>query len=269
MITDNKVDPASLFGERVLPFFLNPALSKTTHCFARHKPGVGFQISDLNVQASAVTAAITLNAYIGSETDGGVITAGALAIDATAEKYDVALRRAIINGVFVEKAAVTAQLFTAAHTITGANKYGAILIQQDNTGVYSSKVVGLGQAYATSALAIAALPAADAGKLRVGYIVIQAKNASWTANTDDLTNGSDVVTAVFVTDAATVVSCLNAVLTPLAGKVVRAVLPANRLLYRGRHDQTVFLTYTTDGAGAMVDGYVTLKIRARPNAGQA
>lgn len=269
MITDNKVDPTSLFGERCLVFALSPALSKTSHCFARHKPGVGFQVSDLNVQASAVTAAVSLNAYIASEVLGGVITAGAIAIDATAEKFQVALRRAIINGVFVEKAAVTALLFTAAHTITGANKYGVIVIQQDNTGAYSSKVVGNGQAYATAAAALAAAPAADAGKLRVGYITIQAKNATWTANTDDMTNGSDCVTAVFTTDAATVVSALNAVLTPVAGKVVKAVLPANRKLYRGRYDQTVFLTYTTDGTGALVDGYVTLKVRARPNAGQA
>lgn len=92
--------------------------------------------------------------------------------------------------------------FAAAHVVT-AGGFGAILFQQTTSGTPQSKVSASPQNFASAALAIAALPAPDAGYVAAGYVVIHAGGADWTAQTDDLIDGSDLVTAVFV-DAAIV-----------------------------------------------------------------
>lgn len=128
----------------------------------------------------------------------GLLAIGALQIDATAEKFKTtttAITR--IGSIAYSKAAQTAVQFTAAHVVT-ASKFAVILIQVNAAGTISSKVPVSPQAYNTAPLALAALPAADAGNIALGYIAIAAKAATWTANTDDLTNASDLTSATFV-----------------------------------------------------------------------
>lgn len=139
-----------------------------------------------------------LRTYLGD----GLLQSGALAIDAVPEKFKTtatALYR--ITGVGFRKAATTAIVFSAAHPVT-ASKFGIILVQINDAGTVSTKIPGATQttamAYNSAALALAALPAPDAGNIALGYIAIAAKAALWTANTDDLTNGSDLTTATFV-----------------------------------------------------------------------
>jgi hypothetical protein len=128
----------------------------------------------------------------------GVVQAGGLAVDATAEKFKTTAvfiwRR---NGIQFTKAATSAIVFSASHVVT-ASKYGVILVQITDAGVVSTKVPTSPQAYNTAPLALAALPAADAGNTVVGYIAIANNAGDWTANTDDLTDGSDLTTATFV-----------------------------------------------------------------------
>lgn len=125
---------------------------------------------------------------------------GNLAIDATPEKFKTTQTAAVlIGGVSHTKAATVELTFTAAHVIT-ASKFGCILIQINAAGTVSTKVVATPQAYDTAPAALAALPAADAGNIALGYIAIENNAGDWTANTDDLTNASDVTTAAF-TDA--------------------------------------------------------------------
>ena len=131
-----------------------------------------------------------------------IITAGALAIDAVAEKFQLATSAYIVGGVSVAKNAQTGIVFSAAHVIT-ANTYGAVLVMINAAGTVSTKVVATPQAYTSAAAAIAALPDADATKLAIGYVLINNNAGDWTANTDDLTNGSDVTTATFITFQAT------------------------------------------------------------------
>jgi hypothetical protein len=127
----------------------------------------------------------------------GVLYAAGLAIHSVAEQFKTTNRFVgRLNGETFGKAATTALTFSAAHVVT-ASKFGAILVQITPTGTISTKVVGSPQAYTTAAAALAALPAADAGNVAMGYIAIAAKAATWTANTDDLTNGSDLTTASF------------------------------------------------------------------------
>jgi hypothetical protein len=130
-------------------------------------------------------------------TNTGVLYPAGLAIHSTPEQFKTTNRFVgRLNGETFGKAATTGLTFTAAHVVT-ASKFAIILVQVTPTGTVSTKVPLSTQAYNTAALALAALPAADAGNVPVGYIAIAAKAATWTANTDDLTNGSDLTTASF------------------------------------------------------------------------
>ena len=122
---------------------------------------------------------------------------GALAIDATPEKFKTTQTAAYtVNGVSRTKAAASALTFSAAHVIT-ASKYGVILVQINAAGTISTKVPASPQAYNSDVLALAALPSPDAGCVSLGYVAIANNTGDWTANTDDLTDGSDVTTATF------------------------------------------------------------------------
>lgn len=138
----------------------------------------------------------------------GVVQHGTLAVHSTAEQFRTTTvlywRR---NGIQFTKAATAALTFTANHPVT-ASKFGIILVQINDAGTISTKIPGATQtttmAYNTAPLALAALPAVDAGNTMIGYIAIAADSGGWTANTDDLTDGSDLTTATFVN--ATVVT---------------------------------------------------------------
>lgn len=126
---------------------------------------------------------------------------GNLAISGVAaEKFKTTQTAAyLVNGISKTKAATDNLTFTAAHVIT-ASKFGIILVQINAAGTVSTKVPVSPQAYNDAPTALAALPAVDAGNVALGYIAIENNAVDWTANTDDLTNGSDVTTAAF-TDA--------------------------------------------------------------------
>lgn len=127
----------------------------------------------------------------------GIVVDGDLAISATAEKFKTTQTAAfVINAVSHLKAATDNLVFSEAHVIE-LSKFGVILIQIDAAGTVSTKVPKTPQDYVDAPTALAALPAADAGNVALGYIAIANDGVEWTANTDDLTNASDVTTAAF------------------------------------------------------------------------
>jgi hypothetical protein len=133
--------------------------------------------------------------------DGVLLEAGGVAISATPEEFLTATTLdVIINGRQVTVAADATIPLSAAHVVTTL-LFGAILLQVTAAGAISSKVVSVTQAYASAALAIAAMPKADDDNAAIGRIVINADSGDWTAITDDMTDASDLTTAVF-TDAA-------------------------------------------------------------------
>ncbi len=99
----------------------------------------------------------------------------------------------VIDGVVYHKTPETGISFTAAHVVA-IDQWGAVLVQITGAGVVSTKVVGTPQSYANAALAILALPAADTGNAAIGYLLIEADAGTWTANTDDLVDASDLET---------------------------------------------------------------------------
>lgn len=130
-------------------------------------------------------------------TANGVLYPAGLAIHSTPEQFKTTNRFVgRLNGETFGKAATTGLTFSSAHVVT-ASKYGVVLVQVTPAGVVSTKVPGATQAYNTAALALAALPTADAGNVAMGYIAIANNAGDWTANTDDLTAASDVTSASF------------------------------------------------------------------------
>lgn len=131
------------------------------------------------------------------------LTASAgLAIDAVPEKFKTtSIASYRIGRDDYTKAATTALVFSAAHVIT-ASKFGVILIQIDADGTITTKVPLATQAYNDAPTALAALPSADSGNVALGYIAIANNTGDWIANTDDMTDASDVTTASFVNATA-------------------------------------------------------------------
>jgi hypothetical protein len=135
---------------------------------------------------------------------------GNLAIDAVPEKFKTTQTAAFtVNGVSRTKAATAAIVFSAAHVITAA-KFGVILVQVNAAGTISTKVPLSPQIYNDAPTALAALPAPDAGNVSLGYIAIANNAGDWTANTDDLTDGSDLTTAAFNDSAETSIGAAKA-----------------------------------------------------------
>jgi len=163
--------------------------------------GTNATADTIQFKTTRLPTATQYNALINWLANGLLIDAD-LAIDgADATQFETgAVAYYTIGGVQYSVAANTGQAFTAAHVIE-ASKFGVILIQVNAAGTMSSKVPVASQAYTSAALALAALPDPDAGNVALGHIAIANNAAAWTANTDDLTNGSDVTTAAFV-DAA-------------------------------------------------------------------
>lgn len=124
-------------------------------------------------------------------------TAG-LAVHSTPEQFKTtATVGYFVYGVACSKSAATGLTFTAAHVVA-ASKFGVVLVQVNAAGTISTKVPAATQSYDTAAAALAALPEPDSDKVALGYIAIANNAGAWTANTDDLTDGSDLTTATFV-----------------------------------------------------------------------
>lgn len=158
---------------------------------------------------SLVTVAPSGGVVIG--TDGvlipgsttGLLVSGGLAISGVAaEKFKTTatIYYSLGAGIF-SKAATDNIVFSAAYTVNNAaagQKWGAFLVQINAAGTFSTKAVSADQAYASEALAIAALPVPDAGNIAVGYITVQSNNNdAWIAITDDLTDASDMANSTF------------------------------------------------------------------------
>lgn len=102
-----------------------------------------------------------------------------------------------IGGAAYTKAATDTLSFSAADTINTAAGAGTLwgiwLVQIDAAGTISTKPGAVDMTYADEATAIAALPAVDADNVQLGYITVQALEATdWVANTDNLTVGGGV-----------------------------------------------------------------------------
>lgn len=143
-------------------------------------------------------AVVSLNAVLGKLSGvlaalGGAdvpVTTGALGRGTTVTLATGAQVIAI-NAVSAAVAAQTAQAFGALGTIP-ASKWGVIGVERvlAGTTTFTSGANNYTTGYATESLAIAALPAQTADRVRVGYITVLASASGWVAGTDALAGGT-------------------------------------------------------------------------------
>lgn len=269
-IRDNQLLPTSKVALHPVAFPLTTAVSLTARpCLVILPiPGSKWVIEQASLFARTVAGAVSYD--IRRVFGNGILATPLLAIDATPEKFKTTNPfAASIGGVIITKAATAAIVFSGAYVITGANKWGAFRVQINAAGTISTK--GAASAYATEALAIAALPAVDTGNVSLGYISVQAKGATWTANTDDMTDGSDCVVAHFVSEATTggSISVLDSALTPTAGVDKQATMATTFTARFGQPTDVLVVLETTDGTGALTDAYLRVGVRPYPLNGEA
>ncbi len=160
---------------------------------------VHFEIEPIGITEVSAATVMLQGSPDNAGADNGAITTPAMAIGSTAERVANGLFYYRIAAVNYSKAAVVAgSVFSAAHAIS-ASKYGAINIYIHTSGSISSAVPLATQAYNTALLAITAANAVAVpiNTIQIGMIVIQNDASLWTANTDDLTDASDVTLAEF------------------------------------------------------------------------
>lgn len=159
------------------------------------------QVDDLYTFCRGKANTTNAQVLVTHDNFNGLVTNPSLEVDrrtianATVTKLRVGPFDYMIDGVLYHTDAQKQIAFSAAHPVT-ADKWGAILIQINAAGTISTKISGATQTttqtYTNSASARAALPSPDAGNVAIGVLVVEAKNATWTANTDDIVAGSDL-----------------------------------------------------------------------------
>lgn len=258
--TDKNIIKTSKFVKRHHHIVTNPAVALTNAVIAMKK----FADKEKFLGADAYCRAITVDATLDFRLVGACDRAipAILAIDAVPEKFKLITNTVIftVDGVFKSKAPATAIAFSAAHVIT-ANKWGAILVQIAANGTVSTKVAAATQAYASEAEALAALPDADASRTKLGYIMINNNAVDWTAQTDDMTNASDVTTATF--NNYGVRKPLTGAITPLALQTVAGVVSETANDVNILENDHLVVIATTDADAALTDGSVHVVTRPR------
>lgn len=148
--------------------------------------------AQLNVAVARINS---LRSYLAD----GMLQIGTITVDATAEKFkSTTVAIYTIGGAIYSKAATGELVFSAANTINTAGAattahWGVWLVEIGVDGNVHTKPGGglADQDYATEALAIAALPAATASHIQLGYITVQGlASAAWTCTSSNLTVGA-------------------------------------------------------------------------------
>jgi hypothetical protein len=118
------------------------------------------------------------------------ITTGALSRGTTVT-LATAAQVISVNAVSAVVAAQTGQAFGALGTIP-EDKWGVILVQRvlAGTTTFVSAAANYTTGYDSEAEAIAALPAATADRVAIGYVTILADTGDWVAGTDALAGGT-------------------------------------------------------------------------------
>lgn len=224
------------------------------------------EFKSLATKASLITAVVIK--LQGSEMNplpSEVISNPTLAIGSTAERVANAAFDFMIDDVSYSKGEVAAgSAFSEAHTIT-ASRFGIVNIYIDANGDISSLVPGSSQtdaqAYTTASLALAAGEGivALSGTVKIGHILIENDAGLWTANTDDLTDASDVTTTTFFSETSTFLDIATHTFTGAELIVQKALF---HVVNQGSKYTRLYLS-TLTGTGEVTATWAQAGIRAR------
>lgn len=268
MLRGDNIAGSDPIHRKIIVAALVTAVSQTGVPFFAVKPDLdsGYVVEGVSGYARTLAGSVTAN-VINVRNGTGIITVGGLAITAAAEKFKTAAASFYaVAGVLKTKAATDNLVFSSAYTVNLAagattNHWGAFLVQINAAGTISTKAVSADQDYATEALAVAALPDPDAAQVALGYITIRSKaSAAWTANTDDMTDASDVTTADFYDTAPLTV--LADPITFVSLTDVEGVLETPYRTLSGLSSGLLYAVFTSDGTGVLTNGHLKITIRA-------
>lgn len=266
LIRDRHVDPTAMYPRQLHTLGLAPAISLTNGVIGLIKAENARKILAASLYCRALAGAVSIKLVVAPQT--GLLKGTTLAIDAVPEKFKTMTDTAVflVSKAVKTKAPATAIAFSAADTINNGAAaglyWGAWRVQVNAAGTVSTVSVSADQAYATEAAAIAALPAADADKVSLGYITVKTKTSAvkWTATIDDLTAGSDCTAANFYSDTAR--ECLTGAIAAVAATDVDGTVGATLANVIAEDDEMIAILATTDGTGQLTDGRLNLWTRA-------
>lgn len=272
-IREQKFLPNAHAVEHLIPSAITTANSLTAREFHQFVPGYAFAFTRLGLGNRTETGAVTIDARIAES--NGMVSAPLFAKDAgEPEDMQVGAFSFFLNNTVLAKALTTGIDFSAAYVVT-QNLWGVFILQINASGTLSTLAAAATQGYTTAAAALKAIPAPTANNVIVGAIVLQANTgANWTANTDDLTAGSDCQTITFYQGQELFP---NAVKTPttaacaaVSGQYTTTTVKTSTSFFHtlGSKTATVILTQTTDGTGALADGNAMYGIRPYPLNGE-
>lgn len=277
-VTDDKIHPDADAAARelirsVITATGQTALAVIVHQFARR----GRKIVGAQLFATAVTAVISGD--VGIVQPGGIIEQPTLSAagNNTGLELDAAIRAVSPTGVYLRKAAENNVAFSSAYTINAADVagqwWGAVRIQMDSAGVITTKVVSADQAFATEALALVAVPNADADKINLGTVTVRTKSGvSFVFNTGLITGAGggaeDAATVNWNPVASGLASALTGAITPVAGSPVAGTLQSSLSRVVVKKGGLLVASYTTDGAGAATNLIFRIDHRLFPASGE-
>jgi hypothetical protein len=171
-------------------------------------------VDQVGAVAFSAATMVLQGSHTNSDAESGMVTNPTLAIGSNAVKFANAAFTYLIDNVTYTKAVnTTGTVFSAAHVVgDGANAlWGVVNIYISTAGAWLTAVPLATQIYTTAALALAAAEAlyTPGGYVKVGKILINSDTTTWTANTDDLTDGSDLTTATFISTRSSFLDILT------------------------------------------------------------
>ena len=287
MFTTGKLSPNNAAAKMVIAVPFRDHTSLAAVVVRVLQVPFSFLVERIAAYASAVTDAVT--GIVGIVAPGTSIEGVTMVIGGTNTKYKVSVAftalmpnksATVVAGVVgtlppIVNVPVTDNLvFSSAFTINVAAAagvhWGAVRVQMDSTGTFSTKVSSADQAYTSETPAINAAPKPDAGFFDCGTISIEmATGTTFTAKTTALTGGN--VTAVNYNGAATGftnVCSADTVFEELGWVVAGAMVATVAGRSVRQAGGLLVVKETTDGSGSVTDGTLDVVIRAWPLDGE-
>jgi hypothetical protein len=154
----------------------------------------------------------------------GMLSSAALAIGSTPQNVYTGLCMYTVAGVVYTKAAVAAGTAPGDDVIP-QSKYGAVAFDIGVDGTIDAiKASNNATGYDSSALAVAGLPAAAAGHVRMGYVTAMKSDGDFTFGTTSLADGTSTVA---YTSSAGVMASLGAAVSSSPPATLTASKPAS------------------------------------------
>ena len=130
-----------------------------------------------------------LNAFVAN----GMLTSAALKIGSTPQNVYTALCMFTVSGIVYTKAEVAAGT-APGNDVIPEDKYGAVAFDIGANGTIDAvEATANATGYDSAVLAVAGLPAVEAGHVRMGYVTAMKSDGTFTFGTTSLADGTSTV----------------------------------------------------------------------------